>query len=235
MVELSVAPVPSNPDALVTSYKAKGILVPDWIKPSLDTGKTMPTDTTPTAQGGGDSNETGSVSISRFDLAAKAIDGDNGIAASEVTPADARVMIGLAVPADVAAGLAIEGGEPAEELHVTLCYLGRAIEVGTNAISRIEGMCRSLASWGPSLRGSVNGVGRFSASTTSDGQDVIYASVDIPALSSFRECLAREVQCQNVQYSRAHGFTPHITLAYVAPDSETLFLESLPRPSSSTP
>jgi hypothetical protein len=31
LIELSVAPIPSNPDALVTTYKAKGILVPSWL------------------------------------------------------------------------------------------------------------------------------------------------------------------------------------------------------------
>jgi hypothetical protein len=31
LIELSVAPIPSNPDALVTSYKAKGIVVPSWL------------------------------------------------------------------------------------------------------------------------------------------------------------------------------------------------------------
>lgn len=31
LIELSVAPIPSNPDALVTTYKAKGIVVPSWL------------------------------------------------------------------------------------------------------------------------------------------------------------------------------------------------------------
>lgn len=37
LIELSVAPIPSNPDALVTTYKAKGILVPAWLNLKANT------------------------------------------------------------------------------------------------------------------------------------------------------------------------------------------------------
>lgn len=42
LIELSVAPIPSNPDALVTTYKAKGILVPSWLNLKSKGTKTMP-------------------------------------------------------------------------------------------------------------------------------------------------------------------------------------------------
>lgn len=51
LIELSVAPVPSNPDALVTAYKAKGLSVPTWLQfPEV---RTMPDLTTRSATEGG--------------------------------------------------------------------------------------------------------------------------------------------------------------------------------------
>lgn len=52
LLELSVAPVPSNPDALRVNYKAKGILLPKWLE--LPTPETPPmTDATTSAALGG--------------------------------------------------------------------------------------------------------------------------------------------------------------------------------------
>jgi 2'-5' RNA ligase len=225
MIELSVAPVPSNPDALVTRYKSKGILVPDWLKVPPE-GKTMSTDST-------DQGALGPTP--RFDLARKAlitldeIDAaaeaagyvaspeSGGLPATEVTPADARVMIGLWLPPETARTVAVPGGEAPESLHLTLCYLGRVLEVGTNAIDRVKRMCQDVAAYCPVLLGKLAGVGRFGASDTSDGKDVIYASADIPDLAEFRQRLAYNLEGMGVAYSKAHGFTPHVTLAYVDP------------------
>ncbi len=52
-----------------------------------------------------------------------------------------------------------------------------------------------------------------------DGRHVIYASYDAPNLPGLRQRLVSQLDAIGLKVSRAHGFTPHITLAYVKPTS----------------
>lgn len=141
--------------------------------------------------------------------------------------ADPGVMVALYPPAGLARELALPNGEAPEELHVTLAYLGRrsALRVSTEAL---EGALATVE--GRVLEGRIGGVGRFSASETSDGQDVLYASVDVPGLEGLREAVCRVLELAGATPAAAHGFTPHMTLAYVAPDAENPLLRLEPRP-----
>ncbi len=121
---------------------------------------------------------------------------------------------------ETAAALAVAGGEPAEQLHVTLCYTpapagGWDELTVARALAAIE-----RASYGtPALRGQAAGTGRFLANPTSDGQDVWYASVDMPGLAELRQAVYGELCMAGVEPSSAHGYTPHITLSYLDPDT----------------
>jgi 2'-5' RNA ligase len=216
LLELSVAPVPCNEDALVTAYKAKGVKVPAWLKLSHPEPAEAPMPVPAAAQAQTKASP-------RVDLGTKAVAGlespAGGVAAAEATPADARVMVALYPPPETAAGLAIAGGDPPDQLHLTLCYLGTALEVGTNAIDRVKDVCRVVASCFPPVLGKVSGVGRFSGGPAPDAEDVVYASVDAPGLAELRQRLAEHLAGCGIAYSKAHGFTPHITLAKVAPDA----------------
>jgi len=132
---------------------------------------------------------------------------------------DPGVMISFAVPPALASTLVIPGGEPAEELHVTLCYLGRLSAIGQEAADKTLKIVEILAQNSGPLSGSIGGMGRFSATETSDGQDVIYANVDLSSLPDFRAELVHILELAGVPYSRKHGYTPHITLKYIDPDS----------------
>jgi hypothetical protein len=68
-------------------------------------------------------------------------------------PADARIMVGLWLPSETAAMLAVPGGEAPEQLHLTMCYVGRVGEIGTNAIERLKGVCRDVADELPAAPG----------------------------------------------------------------------------------
>ncbi len=135
-------------------------------------------------------------------------------------PADARVMIALYPSPEIQSKLAIEGGEPKEELHVTLAYLGRVSEIGAEVLEELALTVRHFAERYARLEGTIGGFGRFSASETSDGKDVIYASIDVPNLASFREKLVMEIE-DIAPAKREHGFTPHMTLAYVGAFEES--------------
>jgi 2'-5' RNA ligase len=133
----------------------------------------------------------------------------------ETSKAGNGVMIAWFVPAELAAQLAIPDGEKPEELHVTLGYFGKA--VSESQLKTIREQLTTIAQKYAPLQGKVGGIGRFPASESSDGKDVIIELVDVARLESLREEILRELEVNSVPAVRTHGYTPHITLAYVDP------------------
>lgn len=133
------------------------------------------------------------------------------------------VMVALFPSPVVAQQLAALPGVtvPAEQLHLTLAYLGAVDTLTDTQIARTLLSVRRLAEQPFSLVGSLNGVGRFNASASSDGKDVIYAVPDVPQLVELRNTLVIMLRGDNVPVSSGHGFNPHITLAYIDPGSES--------------
>ncbi len=148
-------------------------------------------------------------------------------AAPQTRAEDPGVMVALYPPAPLAAELALPGGEAPADLHVTLAYLGRRSELA----APLEKIAQALRLVTPApLEGVIGGVGRFSASETSDGKDVIYASVGVPGLVELRQAVLLALDIAGADVSAAHGFTPHMTLAYVDPSAENPLLRLAPRP-----
>lgn len=113
--------------------------------------------------------------------------------------------------------LALPSGEPAEALHLTLCYCGDANEMSDVQIGRAIAATNETAMMFGPLQGQIAGLGRFNASESSDGKDVIYANVDVPGLAEMRQYLASSLEFAGCPPRRDHGYTPHVTLAYVEP------------------
>jgi broad specificity phosphatase PhoE/2'-5' RNA ligase len=126
------------------------------------------------------------------------------------------IMVALEVPQDVAEALGTEEDVP----HITLAYVPPE-NIGLDDAGTIARIASELASKQPPLSGKVGGIGRFLASPTSDGKDVIYASVDVPGLNEFRAALVQKLAKAGIQPSNTHGFSPHITLQYVDPDDKS--------------
>lgn len=144
------------------------------------------------------------------------------------------VMLAFELGQDEAIALAnatrqagIESVAP-EDMHVTLCYLGDA-NGWNHKRADIENALMAFAFSHAPIEGVVGGVGRFNASVNSEGMDVIYASFDAPNLPEFRQDLVKLLDNLDVEISRAHGYTPHITLAYVerGSDMPNLALETM--------
>lgn len=133
-------------------------------------------------------------------------------------------MVALVPPSAVARALAVGAGFadalPVSELHVTLAYLGpeAVVELDRAAVEAVVG---GFASTAAPMTGQIAGVGRFSAGYPA-GQEKwpLYASVDVPDLPEFRQALVEALTAAGLPYARNHGFTPHMTLAYVGPDDE---------------
>jgi 2'-5' RNA ligase len=120
-------------------------------------------------------------------------------------------MVALFVPATLAAELALDGGEPPGEMHVTLAYLGDAADLDGDP----EDLAQVIAAWAletPPLAATFGGLGLF----TPHGDDppVTYASVDSPDLPGARHRLVEALKRSGFPANMDHGFTPHVTLAF---------------------
>lgn len=120
-----------------------------------------------------------------------------------------------------AQSLAVPGGVPVEELHLTLLYLGAPELYDIDLITAAVKIFSATYCWGMCLSAKVGGFGRF----IGDGnEDVFVALVDCEALAWYRqrliECL-EEVGIWAGNGTDGHGYIPHITLAYIDKSSPT--------------
>jgi 2'-5' RNA ligase len=119
-------------------------------------------------------------------------------------------MLAVYPPPALARKLAIPGGLPPEDLHVTIAYTGLAAGVDRKQLRKTA---KKLADRSP-VTGTVSGHARF----TSGDKDVIVAVVDSPALDELRASALGELNARGVAVPRNHGYTAHMTLAYVGKD-----------------
>lgn len=118
------------------------------------------------------------------------------------------VMVALYPTPATAAMLAQPGGEMAQDLHVTLAYLGDASEFA-DPVGLATCVQMFAGSMGP-VAGEISGTGRFTAGP----EPVSYASVDVPGLEDFRARLLDALEGAGFEPDTSHGFVPHCTLAY---------------------
>src|SRR4051794_10618601 len=91
-----------------------------------------------------------------------------------------KVCVMLKLDAQTAARLVVPEGEPAENLHLTLCCLEDADRYSDEALQQILAVVAVVAAGHPLLRGVVGGAGRFfAAEADAEGaRDVLYACPD---------------------------------------------------------
>jgi 2'-5' RNA ligase len=115
----------------------------------------------------------------------------------------------------------VEDGSSLDELHITLIYLGKRGEMG-DAVDKLPGLVESFVNNPPrkKMKAQIGGLGRFNASPNSDGQDVLYASIDAPDLPEFRQDLVNFLEKEGIRIRKDHGYTPHMTLSYFPSESD---------------
>lgn len=143
------------------------------------------------------------------------------------------IMLAFSVPAEIAATLALDpqavpGGEviPADELHITLVYLGTIQDQATTPAELLPLLSMFALSQAP-IRGVYNGYGRFVMSHK-DGLEVCYLNFDSPELPDFHHALVQALEETGLEFETQHGFTPHTTLAYVPEGQESPETPELP-------
>lgn len=126
-------------------------------------------------------------------------------------------MLALVPPISSAMDLAWPGGEPADELHVTLLYLGDAAKLTEQDLNRVRAAAEKVANQHEPILAEIGGLGRF-FTPDSDGNNAVIGLVDHPDLPAMRNELATNLEGL---YADNHGFSPHMTLAYVPADAPT--------------
>lgn len=131
------------------------------------------------------------------------------------------VIVGWFLPSWEAELLAIPGGEPASELHVTLGYFGDASAMSADQQRTLLGVVSEVAQRHTELNGDLRGIGRF---TNGEPTDAFWVGVDIPGLAELRDDLISSLATAGVE-TTGHGsgkaFIPHVTVAYLPAEAPT--------------
>lgn len=140
-------------------------------------------------------------------------------------PSDQSVAIVLPLPLELATQLVAEGSRvPAPELHVTVAYFPALSD------EQLDAAIAVTAEWAehtPAIAALLGGVGRFAGV---GNVDPVWHSVDAPALDAARASLLEGLAAVGLAPSSEHGYTPHVTVAYVPRDHQLPLVINDPRP-----
>lgn len=117
---------------------------------------------------------------------------------------------------ELAQALAALGSVSAEELHLTILYLGKLDEAEFD-VDAIAAVTKLFTMERGPIEASITGLGRF---VGDDSTDILVALVDSPDLAAYRHALCDELcwrgalPYESEVFAPQHGFIPHVTLQY---------------------
>lgn len=120
------------------------------------------------------------------------------------------IMVAIAPPARIVENLVLEEGESAENLHITIAYLGDLDSHSEAQIDMLPELVEAWAEGQPKLEARVQGAGTF----VNEGSHVLWAAADIPGVNEMHVSLVQYLTGHGFDVRKDHSFTPHITLAY---------------------
>lgn len=140
-------------------------------------------------------------------------------------PSDQSVAIVLPLPLELATQLVAEGSRvPAPELHCTLAFFPA---LGDEQLDAAIAVTAEWAERTPAIAALLGGVGRFAGEGS---VDPVWHSVDAPALEAARASLLEALAAAGLAPSSEHGYTPHVTVAYVPREHQLPLVINDPRP-----
>jgi 2'-5' RNA ligase len=106
--------------------------------------------------------------------------------------------------------------EAVDELHITLCFIG---DIRTLPSEKIEQAVGAFAAAAEPLKVELQGIGRFVSGMNTDP---VVATFDSPGdeLGGLRQRLVDLLDASGIPYWDNHGFIPHMTMAYIAPNED---------------
>jgi 2'-5' RNA ligase len=118
--------------------------------------------------------------------------------------------------------LSAEGGDPADELHITMLYLGDADEFSPRQQPAVHETATLIAGMvGRTIPVKVSGIAEFGPSD--DGDIAVVLVLESPILGPLHDVIEETLHAEGVDNASTHpGFIPHLTLGYAAPDSDEL-------------
>lgn len=124
-------------------------------------------------------------------------------------------MVALIPTAEDAERLAVEGGEPAEELHLTLAYLGEAADLGARGKQDVIDHVSTVANGLPRLEAEIFSVNAFNP-TGADGRDTCLVwGVTGDMLDAVQEMVDETLHLIDAAIPSQHRpFAAHITAVY---------------------
>ena len=131
--------------------------------------------------------------------------------------ADGRAVLFIGLQISGADSLAIEGGEKPEDFHVTLAY-GHFDNSGHDEADTSARVQKAIDDIRDLIPDSIHfdAQGRFEASESSDGKDVIYAQVAAGQLEKAHDGLLDALRKQGIELQGTFPeYKPHMTLAYI--------------------
>lgn len=135
---------------------------------------------------------------------------------------DSRAVLFIGLQISGTDDLAIKGGEDPKDFHVTLAYGSFDTHGGDedDIVCRVQSSIKKIRDLIPDEI-HFDAIGRFPASKSSDGKDVIYAQVAAGQLEEVREALLKALNEQRIKLEDTFPeYKPHMTLAYIDPEEE---------------
>lgn len=133
------------------------------------------------------------------------------------------MMIAFMLGSNTADQIALPNGEPIDEMHVTLAYLGDSREEPPQGklhplrtSENLSSVIRAFASASSPLQGVTGGLARF-VNPGAD-KDPVVATVNVPGLQEWRRRLINILELAGYWISDDFDYLPHITLSYIDPD-----------------
>lgn len=112
--------------------------------------------------------------------------------------------------------LTLDPAADTSHIHLTVAYLGK---LSDEDIKKLDPLVKELcAGFELELTAKLGGIGTFLPSNTSDNKYVAYVSIDCPGLELLRVEIIKALYDRGFSIPMDHGFTPHVTLAYVDED-----------------
>lgn len=130
------------------------------------------------------------------------------------------VLLSFWIPEGVATKIAVPGGEPSDQLHITLAYFGGIDEVPPTTLSIMEAAVKEFCALCPPIEVSLGSIGSFPATAYSDGLDISYLAVRSEDLLKLREDLVALTESLGATPRKNFEYTPHVTLALVPPGND---------------
>jgi 2'-5' RNA ligase len=159
-----------------------------------------------------------SKALSRVDMLPEAWQRKVVVAAigDEETEVHPGAMIAIYPPPEIAELLAGPKAtdEPMEELHVTLAYLGDAVDFDAQKRAEISTAIAAAVLASEPMEASVQGAGWFV--DNGDGPPQWY-SINCVGLAAFRSILVETLTGMGIELGSDHDFVPHMTVRYGLP------------------